>query len=171
MSQANVVLGNIANAVWYTDKAEIVTGNTVASYNIYQINVKQPITIGGYTTNGSATFSTAYTGPNIIGCAITGTGIPANTTISTSTANSNSVITSFTLSANATANNGNASSYAQFTAAYPNPGNIYSAAPQVAASSRQQIYVGAGNYLTVTSTGNTTTTRELGTASSATAAG
>jgi hypothetical protein len=171
MSQANVVLGNIANAVWYTDKAEIVTGNTVASYNIYQVNVKQPVTIGGYTTNGSATFSTAYTGPNIIGCTITGTGIPANTTISTSTANSNSVITSFTLSANATANNGNASSYSQFTAAYPNLGNIYSAAPQVAASSRQQIYVGAGNYLTVTSTGNTTTTRELGTASSATAAG
>ena len=44
-------------------------------------------------------------------------------------------------------------------------GNIYSAAPQVAANSRQQIYVGAGNYLTITGSGFTA--RELGTASSA----
>jgi hypothetical protein len=44
-------------------------------------------------------------------------------------------------------------------------GNIYSAAPQVAANSRQQIYVGAGNYLTIT--GSNFTARELGTASSA----
>ena len=168
MSQANVVLGNVANAVWRTDRAEIVTGNTVASYNIYQVNVTQPVTVGGYITNGSATLSTAYTGPNIVGCTITGVGIPANTTISAATTNTNSVTTSFTMTANATANTGNAASYSQFIATYPAPGNIYSAAPQVAASSRQQIYVGAGNYLTVTSTGNTTTTRELGTASSAT---
>ena len=171
MSQANVVLGNIANAVWYTDKAEIVTGNTVASYNIYQVNVTQPVTLAGYIVNGSPTLTTTYTGANIIGRSITGTGIAANSTISTQTRNSDSVTTSFTLSANATANTGNASTYANFTATAPAPGNIYSAAPQVAASSRQQIYVGAGNFLTVTSTGNTTTTRELGTASSATAAG
>ena len=44
-------------------------------------------------------------------------------------------------------------------------GNLYSADPQVAANSRQQIYVGAGNYLTVT--GAHFTARELGTASSA----
>ena len=171
MSQANVTLGNIANTVWYTDKAEIVTGNTVASYNVYVVNVAQPVTLAGYIVNGSPTLTTTYTGANIIGRSITGTGIAANSTISTQTKNSDSVTTSFTLSANATANTGNASTYANFTATAPAPGNIYSAAPQVAASSRQQIYVGAGNFLTVTSTGNTTTTRELGTASSATAAG
>jgi len=171
MSQANVTLGNIANTVWYTDKAEIVTGNTVASYNVYEVNVAQPVTLAGYVVNGSPTLTTTYTGANIVGRSITGTGIAANSTISTQTKNSDSVVTSFTLSANATANTGNASTYANFTATAPAPGNIYSAAPQVAASSRQQIYVGAGNYLTVTSTGNTTTTRELGTASSATAAG
>ena len=171
MSQANVTLGNIANTVWYTDKAEIVTGNTVASYNVYEVNVAQPVTLAGYIVNGSPTLTTTYTGANIIGRSITGTGIAANSTISTQTRNSDSVTTSFTLSANATANTGNASTYANFTATAPAPGNIYSAAPQVAASSRQQIYVGAGNFLTVTSTGNTTTTRELGTASSATAAG
>ena len=171
MSQANVTLGNIANTVWYTDRAEIVTGNTVASYNVYEVNVAQPVTLAGYIVNGSPTLTTTYTGANIIGRSITGTGIAANSTISTQTKNSDSVTTSFTLSANATANTGNASTYANFTATAPAPGNIYSAAPQVAASSRQQIYVGAGNFLTVTSTGNTTTTRELGTASSATAAG
>ena len=171
MSEANVSIGNIANAVWYTDKAEIVTGNTVASYNIFEVNVSQPVTLGGFVVNGNAALTTTYTGANIIGCAITGTGIAANTTISSQVKNSDSVTTSFTLSANATANNGNASSFSQFTVNIPAPGYIYSAAPQVAASSRQQIYVGAGNYLTVTSTGNTTTTRELGTASSATAAG
>ena len=171
MSQANVTLGNIANTIWYTDKAEIVTGNTVASYNVYEVNVAQPVTLAGYIVNGSPTLTTTYTGANIIGRSITGTGIAANSTISTQTRNSDSVTTSFTLSANATANTGNASTYANFTATAPAPGNIYSAAPQVAASSRQQIYVGAGNFLTVTSTGNTTTTRELGTASSATAAG
>ena len=171
MSEANVSIGNIANAVWYTDKAEIVTGNTVASYNIYEVNVAQPVTLAGYIVNGSPTLTTTYTGANIIGRSITGTGIAANSTISSQTTNSDSVTISFTLSANATANTGNASTYANFTVTSPAPGNIYSAAPQVAASSRQQIYVGAGNYLTVTSTGNTTTTRELGTASSATAAG
>lgn len=171
MSQANVTIGNIANAVWYTDRAEIVTGNTVASYNVYEVNVAQPVTLAGYIVNGSPTLTTTYTGANIIGRSITGTGIAANSTISTQTRNSDSVTTSFTLSANATANTGNASTYANFTATAPAPGNIYNVAPQVAASSRQQIYVGAGNFLTVTSTGNTTTTRELGTASSATAAG
>ena len=171
MSQANVTLGNIANAVWYTDRAEIVTGNTVASYNVYVINVAQPVILAGYVVNGSPTLTTTYTGANIIGRSITGTGIAANTTISSQTQNSNSVTTIFTLSANATANTGNASTYANFTATAPAPGNIYSAAPQVAASSRQQIYVGAGNFLTVTAAGGGTTTRELGTASSATAAG
>ena len=107
MSEANVSIGNIANAVWYTDKAEIVTGNTVASYNIYEVNVAQPVILGGFVVSGSAALTTTYTGANILGCAITGTGIAANTTISSQTKNSDSVSTSFTLSANATANNGN----------------------------------------------------------------
>ena len=88
MSQANVVT-TAANAVWYTDKCQIVTGNTAVTYNVY------------VTAIGNAT--------------------PV--------------------------------------------GNLYSAAPQVPANSREQIYVGAGNYLTITGTGFTA--QELGTASSA----
>ena len=168
MPQANVTLGNIANAVWYTDRAEIVTAANPASYNVYVVNVAQPVTLGGYVVNGNAALVTTYTGANILGCSITGTGIAANTTISSQTRNSDSVTTIFTLSANATANNGNASSYSQFTATFPAPGNIYSSAPQVPATSSQQIYVGAGNYLTVTAAGGGTTTQEIGTASSAT---
>jgi len=44
-------------------------------------------------------------------------------------------------------------------------GNIYSNAVSVPASSTQEIYVGAGNHLTVT--GSNFTAQELGTASSA----
>jgi len=167
MSQANVTLGNIANAVWYTDRAEIVTAANPASYNVYVVNVARPVILGGYVVNGNAVLVTTYTGANIIGCSITGTGIAANTTISSQTQNSDSVTTAFTLSANATANVGNAASYSQFTVNFPAPGNIYSAAPQVPAASSQQIYVGAGNYLTVTAAGGGTTTQEIGTASSA----
>lgn len=88
MSQANVYT-SVANAYWYTDKCEIVTGNTAVTYNVYA------------TALGSAT--------------------PV--------------------------------------------GNIFSAAPQVAANSRKQVYVGAGNYLTVT--GSNFTAQEIGTQSSA----
>ena len=45
-------------------------------------------------------------------------------------------------------------------------GNIYSNAVSVPANSRQQVYVGAGNYLTIT--GANFTAEELGTTSSAT---
>jgi hypothetical protein len=88
MSQANVYT-SVSNAVWYTDKCEIVTGGSAATYQVY--------------------------------AAALGNAAPV--------------------------------------------GNIYSAPPQIAANSRQQIYVGAGNYLTITGTGFTA--RELGTASSA----
>lgn len=88
MSQANVYT-SVANAYWYTDKCEIVTGNTAVTYNVYA------------TALGSAT--------------------PV--------------------------------------------GNIFSAAPQVAANSRKQVYVGAGNHLTVT--GSNFTAQEIGTQSSA----
>jgi hypothetical protein len=88
MSQANVVTA-AANVVWYTDKAEIVTGATAVTYNIFAVALGNTAPVG----------------------------------------------------------------------------NIYSAAPQISANSRQQIYVGAGNYLTIT--GANFTARELGTASSA----
>lgn len=88
MSQANVYT-SVANAYWYTDKCEIVTGNTAVTYNVYA------------TALGSA-------------AAV---------------------------------------------------GNIFSAAPQVAANSRKQVYVGAGNHLTVT--GSNFTAQEIGTQSSA----
>ena len=45
-------------------------------------------------------------------------------------------------------------------------GNIYSNAVAIPSNSRQEIYVGAGNYLTIT--GTNFTAQELGTASSAT---
>jgi len=130
--------------------------------------VAEPITFGGYTVNGSATLNTTlFTTANVVGSAVTGVGIAANTTVSSVTLAANSAITALTLSANATANIGNASSYNQFVLSLPAPGNLYSSAPQVAANSRQQIYVGAGNKLTIIGSGFTA--RELGTASSATA--
>lgn len=88
MSQANVVT-SASNVVWYTDKCEIVTGNTAVTYNVY---------------------ATAL-----------GTATPV--------------------------------------------GNIFSAAPQVPANSREQVYVGAGNKLTII--GANFTAQEIGTASSA----
>ena len=91
------------------------------------------------------------------GATITGTGIAGATTIASQVPG-----TSVTLSANATA-----SGTTVFTVAPLANGNLYSAAPQVAPNSRQQIYVGAGNYLTIT--GANFTARELGTATSATA--
>jgi hypothetical protein len=92
--------------------------------------------------------ATFVTGPNV-----------ANTVTVTSVVNGASLV----MSANA---NGTVSNSA-YTLTTGNSGNLYSAAPQVAANSRQQIYVGAGNKLTIT--GSNFTARELGTASSATA--
>ena len=88
MSQANVVTA-AANVIWYTDKCQIVTGNTAVTYNVY---------------------ATAL-----------GTAAPV--------------------------------------------GNIYSAAPSIPANSQEQVYVGAGNKLTITGAGFTA--QEIGTASSA----
>jgi len=172
MSQANVYSGNINNAVWYTDKAEIVTGTSPASYNIYNANV-QSILIGGYIATGNTQIQTTlFTTANLVGATISNTtaGI-ANTsyTVSSVTVAANSAITSITMNYVATANTGNATSFAQFTLGLAPVGNLYSSNPQVAQNSRQQIYVGAGNYLTLTSTGNNSTVRELGTASSANA--
>lgn len=88
MSQANVY-STASNATWYTDKCEIVTGNTSVTYNVY----------------------------------VTALGTAAAV------------------------------------------GNLWSAAPLVPPNSTTQIYVGAGNKLTVT--GSNFTAAELGTASSA----
>ena len=44
-------------------------------------------------------------------------------------------------------------------------GNLYSNPPQIAANSRQQVYIGAGNKLTIV--GSNWTAREIGTQSSA----
>lgn len=44
-------------------------------------------------------------------------------------------------------------------------GNLYSAPPQIPSNTIQQVYVGAGNYLTIT--GASFTAQEIGTASSA----
>lgn len=156
MSQANVYT-SVANARWYTDKCEIVAGSTAVTYNIYQVALPPQITFSGTTANLSNVITTTASMSLPAGSAITGTGIAASTTIA-----SQIPYVSVTLSANATANATNI-----FTVTTPPNGNLYSAAPQVSVNSRQQIFVGAGNYLTIT--GSNFTARELGTASSATA--
>jgi hypothetical protein len=168
MSQANVYT-SVSNAVWYTDKCEIVTGNAAVTYNIYEVSTVQPILFGGYLVSGNANINTTLnTTANIIGATVTvGNGIANATTVSSVTTSANGAITLITLNNAATSTIGNASAFVQYTLTLPPNGNLYSAAPQVAASSRQQIYVGAGNKLTITGSGFTA--REIGTASSATA--
>ena len=83
MSQANVYT-SVSNAIWYTDKCEIVT-ETAISYNVY-------VTALGTTSA---------------------------------------------------------------------VGNLYSSSVQVAANSRQQIYVGAGNYLTISGSGFTAKANDI----------
>jgi hypothetical protein len=157
MSQANVYT-SVANAVWYTDKCEIVTGATAVTYNVYVMQAGNP-TVGilGTVANASNVMITTNASQELIGSRfVTGPGV-ANTVTVTNAVNGQSL----TLSANATATFGQS----QYTLVTGNQGNLYSAAPQVAANSRQQIYVGAGNKLTVS--GSDFTARELGTASSA----
>jgi len=158
MSQANVYT-SVANAVWYTDKCEIVTGSTAVTYNIYVMQAGNP-TVGilGSVSSASNVMISTNASQELIGATFaTGTGV-ANTVTVISAVNGQSLV----MSANATAN-----STGPYTLTTGNQGNLYSAAPQVAVNSRQQIYVGAGNKLTIT--GSSFTARELGTASSATA--
>ena len=156
MSQANVIAGATSNTTWYTDKAEIVTGTNPVTYNVYAVALP-PLTYTTTvtTTNTSATVTTAGTIAVPIGATITGTGIAANTTVSAYNPG-----TSITLSANATA-----SGTVTATVTPAAVGNLYSVAPQVPANSREQIYVGAGNKLTII--GGNSTAQEIGTASSA----
>ena len=155
MSQANVYT-SVANAVWYTDKCEIVTG-TAVTYNIYVMQAGNPtVGIVGSISNVSNVMISTNAGQNLVGATfVTGTGV-ANTVTVVSAVNGQSLL----MSANATA-----SGTYDYTLTTGNQGNLYSAAPQVAANSRQQIYVGAGNKLTITGSGYTA--REIGTASSA----
>jgi hypothetical protein len=156
MSQANVYT-SVANAVWYTDKCEIVTGNTAVTYNIYVMQAGNP-TVGilGSVSNASNVMISTNASQTLIGSTFkTGTGV-ANTVTVVSALNGQTLV----MSANATAD-----STGPYTLTTGNQGNLYSAAPSVAASNRQQIYVGAGNRLTIT--GSNFTAREIGTASSA----
>jgi hypothetical protein len=156
MSQANVYT-SVANAVWYTDKCEIVTGNTAVTYNIYVMQAGNP-TVGilGSVSNASNVMIAPNASQTLIGSTFkTGTGV-ANTVTVVNAVNGQSLV----MSANATAD-----STGPYTLTTGNQGNLYSAAPSVAASNRQQIYVGAGNKLTIT--GSNFTAREIGTASSA----
>jgi hypothetical protein len=156
MSQANVYT-SVANAVWYTDKCEIVTGNTAVTYNIYVMQAGNP-TVGilGSVSNASNVMISPNASQTLIGSTFkTGTGV-ANTVTVASAVNGQTLV----MSANATAD-----STGPYTLTTGNQGNLYSAAPSVAASNRQQIYVGAGNRLTIT--GSNFTAREIGTASSA----
>jgi hypothetical protein len=157
MSQANVYT-SVSNAVWYTDKCEIVTADAV-TYNVYVMQAGNPtVGIAGGVTSASNVMLTSQAAQNLVGATfVTGTGV-ANTTTVVSAVNGESLV----MSANASA-----SASGSYILTTGNPGNLYSAAPQVAANSRQQIYVGAGNKLTITGSGFTA--REIGTASSATA--
>lgn len=159
MSQANVYT-SVGNAVWYTDKCEIVTGNSAVTYNIYVMQAGNPtVGIVGDVTAGSNVMISPNASQNLIGATfVTGDGV-ANTTTIVSAVNGETL----TMSANASASFGQS----QYTLTTGNQGNLYNAAPQVAANNRQQIYVGAGNKLTIT--GSSFTAREIGTASSATA--
>ena len=156
MSQANVIAGATSNTTWYTDKAEIVTGTTPVTYNVYAVALP-PLTYTTTvtTTTGSAIATTQGTINVPVGAGITGTGIAANSTVSAYNPG-----TSITLSANATANG-----TVTATVTPAAVGNLYSVAPQVPANSREQIYVGAGNKLTII--GANSTAQEIGTASSA----
>ena len=160
MSQANVYNANIANATWYTDKAEIVTTGSQAVWNVYVMQAGNPtVGIAGGVTNASNVMLTPQAAQNLVGATfITGPGV-ANTTTVVSAVNGQSLV----MSANASA-----SGSGSYTLTMGNPGTMYNNAPIVAPNSRQQVYVGAGNKFTVNSSG-TFTVREIGTASSATA--
>ena len=156
MSQANVYT-TVSNAVWYTDKCEIVTGNTAVTYNTYVMQAGNPTVgiLGTVTTSSNVMVSTNASQGLIGSTFVTGTGV-ANTVTVVSAVNGQNLV----MSANATAN-----STGSYTLTTGNQGNLYSANVQIAANNRQQVYVGAGNKLTVT--GSNFTARELGTASSA----
>ena len=156
MSQANVYT-SVSNAVWYTDKCEIVTGNTAVTYNTYVMQAGNP-TVGilGTVATASNVMLTSGAAQSLVNATfVTGTGV-ANSVTVVSAVNGVSLL----LSANASS-----SSTGGYTLTLGNPGNLYNANVQIAANNRQQVYVGAGNKLTIN--GSNFTAREIGTASSA----
>lgn len=50
MSQANVYT-SAANAVWYTDKASISTGNTAVTFNVYATALGSSLAVGNIYSN------------------------------------------------------------------------------------------------------------------------
>jgi hypothetical protein len=50
MSQANVYT-SVANAVWYTDKAMVSTGNTAVTYNVYATALGTVAAVGNIYSN------------------------------------------------------------------------------------------------------------------------
>jgi predicted secreted protein len=158
MSQALVYNANVANVTWNTDKAEIVTSSAYAIWNTYVMQAGNPIVgLIGTVQSGSNVMLTSQAAAGIVnGTFTTGTGV-ANTVTVSSVVNGQSLV----MSANATA-----SGTYQYTLTTANPGNMYNNSPIVSPNSRQQVYVGAGNKLTVTSSAQFTV-REIGTASSA----
>ena len=158
MTQALVYNANIANVTWNTDKVEIVTTTDAANYNIYVMQAGNP-TVGllGTVQSGSNVMLTSQAAAGLVnGTFVTGTGV-ANTVTVSSVVNGTSLV----MSANATS-----SGTYEYTLTTANPGNMYNNGPIVAPGSRQQVYVGAGNKLSVTCSGSFTA-REIGTASSA----
>jgi hypothetical protein len=166
MAQALVYTTPINNVVWTTDKAEIVTTANAVAYNVTIVQAGNPIVgIVGDVTAASNVMITTNAGQNLVGATfVTGPGV-ANTTTVVSAVNGQSL----TMSANASAT----LAQSQYTLTTGNYGNLYvggtnSGGPNVSPNSRQQIYVGAGNKLSVFNATDATV-RAIGTASSATA--
>lgn len=174
MSSANVFSSNLSNVVWNTDKAEIVNASATDSviYSIYVVQAGNPIVgIVGDVTVASNVMISPNASENLVGATfVTGPGV-ANTTTVVSAVNGQSL----TMSANASAS----FAQSQYTLTTGNPGSMYGGTTAgnvlIAPASRQQIYVGAGNRLTVWVSGGPDSTtanctiKEIGTASSATA--
>jgi hypothetical protein len=60
MSQANVY-SSAANAVWYTDKASISTGNTAVTFNVYAPAVGTAAVVGNIYSNAVSVPATTVT--------------------------------------------------------------------------------------------------------------
>jgi hypothetical protein len=108
MSQANV-LSSASNVIWYTDKCEIVTGNTAVTYNIYVMPAGPATTtvITGTATSGSNVLVTTQASANLVGGNISGTGVAGTTTVVSVRPENDSLI----LSANATVSSATTQNY------------------------------------------------------------
>lgn len=103
-------LGNLAETTATGGAANFPNSATVSSKLITGLYITKAVggTFSGTTVNGSpivtvATGQITLDGPVFIGSTVTGTGIPASTTVLSFTYNGQNQITALTLSANATA--------------------------------------------------------------------